>query len=102
MFTVDVPTTIASIGELRSNAKRTLEAAQETPVVVLVDGRPVGVIISMEEFAVFQESKESARLARVAGRRLERVRDGEDHLMEHDDFWSAARARKAGGRAASA
>lgn len=93
MFTVGAGTTIATISELRSNAKQTLAASKTQPVVVIVDGQPAGALISMEKFAELQELEENARIARLAARRLERVRSGEDQLLEHDDFWAAARAR---------
>lgn len=95
MFTVDAGTTITTISELRTKAKQTLAASHDRPVVVLVDGQPAAVVISMEEYGRLQEFKENAQIARVAARRLERVRQGEDVLLDHDAFWDAVAERKA-------
>lgn len=96
MFTIDTPTTLTTISELRKNAKQTVAASQERPVVLLVDGQPVAALISMEQLRTLQELEENERLARVAARRLQKVRAGEDPLLEHDDFWAAVEARKSG------
>lgn len=96
MFEIDMPTTVATISELRKNAKQTVAASQERPVVVLVDGRPAAALISMEQLQTLQELEENERLARIAARRLVKVQTGEDTLLEHDDFWAAVEARKSG------
>jgi PHD/YefM family antitoxin component YafN of YafNO toxin-antitoxin module len=93
MFEVDSPTTFASISELRDNAKQTLAASRERPVVVLVDGRPAGALISMEQLHELQEYHENERIARLAARRLAAIRAGSDTLIEHDEFWSKVDAR---------
>jgi PHD/YefM family antitoxin component YafN of YafNO toxin-antitoxin module len=95
MFTVEAGTTIATISELRTQTRQTLAASQERPVVVLVDGQPAGAMISMADYQRLEEYRENEQLARLAARRLESVRAGQDTLMEHDDFWAAVDARKA-------
>ncbi len=96
MFTVEAGAAVATISELRTHAKQTFEASREQPVVVLVDGQPVGAVVSMEMFALIQEARENRRLASRGAARLDRVRSGTDALMPHDEFWAAAKSRVEG------
>lgn len=95
MFTLEADTTIATISELRTKAKDALEASRTRPVVILIDGKPAGAVVSMEMLELVQEARENRQLARIGAARLKRVETGEDALMDHEEFWAEAEARLA-------
>lgn len=96
MFTVTGPTAvIATVSELKTKMKETLGATRRGPVYLVRDGQPVAGIISMEMMAVLEEALEERRMARVAGARLEAIRQSEDELLDEDAFWAEVDARDA-------
>src|SRR5437016_4207612 len=96
MFVVSGPRAgVATVGDLKSRLKETLDAAQDMPVYVVRDGKPVAGIVGMELMAVLEEALEDRRLAAVAGRRLNAIREGDDALIDEDTFWAAVEAKRA-------
>lgn len=93
MFTVEAGTTVVTISELRRATKQTVEATHEgLPVVVIADGKPVGALVDMDSLNELLDIREAARLAAVAQQRMDRLESGEARLLEHGEFWSAAKA----------
>ncbi len=101
MFTVTGPTAvIATVSELKTRTKQTLEAAHRGPVYLVRDGQPVAGIINMEMMAVLEEALEDRRMARVAGVRLEAIRLGKHELLDEDAFWAEVDVRGVAGATA--
>lgn len=95
MFQVFGPlAVIATVSELKTRMKETLNAARRAPVYLVRDGQPVAGIVSMEMMSVLEEALEDRRLARVAGERLDAIRSREDALLDEDAFWTAVEARR--------
>ncbi|MEJ7810800.1 MAG: type II toxin-antitoxin system prevent-host-death family antitoxin [Gemmatimonadaceae bacterium] len=97
MFTVRGPrAAIATATELRRDVKGTFaEARERDRVYVTSDGKPLGMILSIEMGRLFDELLEERRLARIATDRLRAIRDGTDTLLDEDEFWAAAERRVA-------
>lgn len=92
MFQVQGPAAIATIQDLKTRLKATLDAAQEMPVYVTRGGEPVAGIVSMEMMEILQEALEDRYIGQVAGERLQAIQAGEEELLDEEDFWAQADA----------
>jgi PHD/YefM family antitoxin component YafN of YafNO toxin-antitoxin module len=92
MFETRGSAAFATMGDLKTRAKQTIEKAQEKPVYLLRDGEPVGGIVSIEMLELLQDVLEDRYISDVAQQRLQALRDGTDELLDEDDFWTRADA----------
>jgi PHD/YefM family antitoxin component YafN of YafNO toxin-antitoxin module len=92
MFDTRGSAAFATVGDLKTRAKQTIEKAQEKPVYLLRNGEPVGGIVSIEMLELLQDVLEDRYIADVAHQRLQALRDGTDELLNEDDFWARADA----------
>jgi hypothetical protein len=92
MFETRGSAAFATMGDLKTRARQTIEKAQEKPVYLLRDGEPVGGIVSIEMIELLQDVLEDRYIADVARQRLEALRNGTDDLLDEDDFWAQAEA----------
>ena len=92
MFEVRGSAAFATMGDLKTQARRTVEMAQERPVYLLRDGEPVGGIVSMEMLDILQEALEDGYVAQVARERLDAIREGAEDLIDEEEFWARADA----------
>lgn len=90
MFEVRGSAAFATMRDLKTQARRTIEMAQEKPVYLLRDGEPVGGIISMEMLDILQEALEDGYIAEVARARLDAIREGSEDLIDEEEFWARA------------
>lgn len=90
MFETRGSAAFATMGELKTRAKQTIERAQEKPVYVLRDGKPVGGIVSVEMLELLQDVLEERYISEVAQQRLRAIGDGADELLDDDEFWRQA------------
>lgn len=98
MFETRGSAAFATMGDLKSRARETVEKAQEKPVYLLRDGEPIGGIVSLEMLELLQDVLEDRYISSVAERRLQAIRDEQDGLLDADDFWARADAAMAAKR----
>ena len=93
MLVINAPgAAVATTTEVKRDIPGTFALAKERRVYVTKDGQPIGGIVSVAMMAVLEETLEDRRMAQVAGRRLKRIRSGEDDLLEADDFFAQSDA----------
>lgn len=92
MFETRGSAAFATMGDLKTRAKETIQKAQEKPVYLLRDGEPVGGIVSIDMIELLQDVLEDRYISDVAQQRLEAIRDGSDELLDADEFWARADA----------
>ena len=92
MFETRGSAAFATMGDLKTRAKQTIEKAQEKPVYLLRDGEPVGGIVSIEMVELLQDVLEDRYISDVAHQRLQALRDGDDELLDEGAFWAQADA----------
>jgi PHD/YefM family antitoxin component YafN of YafNO toxin-antitoxin module len=92
MFETRGSAAFATMGDLKTRARQTIQKAQEKPVYLLRDGEPVGGIVSIEMLEMIQDVLEDRYISDVAQQRLQAIRDGSDELLDADEFWSQADA----------
>lgn len=92
MFETRGSAAFATMGDLKTRAKQTIQKAQEKPVYLLRDGEPVGGIVSIDMIELLQDVLEDRYIADTAQHRLQAIRDGSDELLEEDEFWAQADA----------
>jgi PHD/YefM family antitoxin component YafN of YafNO toxin-antitoxin module len=95
MFETRGSAAFATMSELKSRAKQTIEKAQERPVYLLRDGQPVGGIVSMEMLELLLDVLEDRYISDLAQERLQSLRDGTDAQLDEDEFWARADAAMA-------
>lgn len=81
---------MASMSDLKSNAKQTLAATKDARIYVLNDGKPVAGLVSLEVMAMIEEFIEDRALTQVAMERHAAIEAGDDALLEEDAFFAAA------------
>jgi len=93
MLVINAPgAAVATTTEVKRDIPGAFALAKEHRVYVTKDGQPIGGIVSVAMMAVLEETLENRRMAQVAGRRLKRIRSGDDDLLEADDFFAQADA----------
>lgn len=92
MFETRGSAAFATMGDLKTRAKQTIEKAQEKPVYLLRDGEPVGGLVSIDMLELLQDVLEDRYISDVAQQRLEAIREGSDELLDADEFWAQADA----------
>jgi prevent-host-death family protein len=92
---------IASVAEIKSQFSAILKASEAGPVVVTRNGRPVAVIVGVQD----EEEVErllmaySPRLQAIVKKSRKQIREGD--VLNHEDFWAqvaASRTRRRQGR----
>jgi prevent-host-death family protein len=79
---------IASVAEIKSRFSSYLKASENGPVVVTRNGKPVAVIVGV------QEEDEIERLLMAYSPRLQAILSGsrkqirEGNVLDHDQFWA--------------
>jgi PHD/YefM family antitoxin component YafN of YafNO toxin-antitoxin module len=81
---------VATTTEVRRNLKDILEQAKTARVYITNDGELVGGIVGADMMELLDEILADRELTRVAERRLEAIRSGEQKLLDEDEFWSRA------------
>jgi prevent-host-death family protein len=92
---------IASVAEVKSQFSAFLKASEAGPVVVTRNGRPVAVIVGVEDEDEIERllMAYSPRLQAILAASRQQIRDGE--VLSHEEFWAqveASRASKRRGR----
>ena len=92
---------IASVAEVKSQLSAFLKATEAGPVVVTRNGRPVAVIVGVEDGDEIERllMAYSPRLQAILAESRRQVRDGD--VLGHEEFWAeveASRAPKRRGR----
>ncbi len=65
---------------------------------LLRDGEPIGGIVSLEMLELLQDVLEDRYISSIGEQRLQSIREGEDNLLDADDFWARADAAMAAKR----
>ena len=81
---------IATMGDLKTNARKTVAATKDARIYLLSDGKPVAGLISLRLMALLEELLEDEASAAVAMERHAAVESGDDTLLEADAFFAAA------------
>ena len=81
---------MATMSDLKTQAKQTLAATKDARIYVLNDGKPVAGLVSLELMGILEEVLEDRALAHVAMQRHAAIESGEDTLLEEDEFFAAA------------
>ncbi len=81
---------VATTTEVRRNLKDVLEQAKTARVYITNDGELVGGIVGADMMELLDEILADREMVRVAERRLEAIRSGEQKLLDEDEFWSHA------------
>jgi len=92
MFEIRGSAAIATMGDLKTRTKQTIDKAQEKPVYLLRDGEPVGGIVSLEMLELLQDALEERYMSAIAQARLKALREGDAELLEETEFWAEADA----------
>lgn len=94
MFTVPADSSIATISELKRAPRKTLEASLAGPVYVIIDGKPVAAVVSLEMIGMINEAVEDRRLGRISGERMDAISHDAESLLGEEDFWARVEARR--------
>jgi prevent-host-death family protein len=92
---------IASVAEIKSQFSAFLKASEAGPVVVTRNGRPVAVIVGVEDEDEIERllMAYSPRLRAILEHSRKEIRDGD--VLGHEEFWAevaASRTAKRRGR----
>ena len=88
----------ASVAEIKSQFSAFLKASEVGPVVVTRDGKPVAVLVGIQD----EEELErlllaySPRLQAILEASRQQIRAGE--VLSHEEFWAEVEASRASGR----
>ena len=85
---------IASVAEVKSQLSAFLRVAEGGPVVVTRNGRPVGVLLGVQDEEEIERLllAYSPRLRAILDRSRQQIRAGAG--IGHEDFWAGVEARK--------
>ncbi len=91
----------ASIAEIKSQFSAFLKASEAAPVVVTRNGRPVAVIVGVQDADEIERLllAYSPRLRAILEASRKQIREGD--VLSHEEFWAeveASRASKPRGR----
>lgn len=92
---------IASVAEIKSQFSAFLKASEAGPVVVTRNGRPVAVIVGIQDEDEIERllMAYSPRLQAILAESRKQIREGD--VLSHGEFWAeveASRATKPRGR----
>jgi len=92
---------IASVAEVKSQFSAFLKASESGPVVVTRNGRPVAVIVGVQDEDEIERllMAYSPRLQAILEKSRKQIREGE--TLSHEEFWAeveASRSSKPRGR----
>jgi prevent-host-death family protein len=92
---------IASVAEIKSQFSSFLKASETGPVVVTRNGRPVAVIVGVQDDDEIERllMAYSPRLQAILERSRKQIREG--NVQSHEGFWAevqASRTSRRGGR----
>ena len=93
---------IASVAEIKSQFSAFLKASEAGPVVVTRNGRPVAVIVGIQDEDEIERllMAYSPRLQAILEASRKQIREGE--VLSHKEFWEDVKAsrsaKRAGGR----
>jgi prevent-host-death family protein len=78
----------ASVADVRSKLGAILKASEKTPVVITRNGRPVAVIVGVQDEAEVERLLEAKKpkLADILERSRQQIRDGQ--FLSEEEFWS--------------
>src|SRR5262249_55625091 len=79
---------IASVAEIKSQLSALLKASESGPVVVTRNGRPVAVIVGVQDEEEIERllMAYSPRLQAILETSRKQIREGE--VLSHEEFWS--------------
>jgi prevent-host-death family protein len=83
---------IASVAEIKSQFSAFLKASEAGPVVVTRNGRPVAVIVGVEDEEEIERllMAYSPRLRAILETSRKQIRDGD--VLGHEEFWAEVEA----------
>lgn len=86
---------IASVAEIKSQFSAFLKASEAGPVVVTRNGRPVAVIVGVQDEDEIERllMAYSPRLQAILAKSRQQIRDGES--LGHEEFWAEVEASRA-------
>lgn len=89
---------IASVAEIKSQFSSFLKASETGPIVVTRNGRPVAVIVGVQDEDEIERllMAYSPRLQAILEASRKQIREGE--VLSHDEFWEEVKASRAGKR----
>lgn len=79
---------IASVANIKARFSEYLRSASRGPIVVTRSGKPVGVLLAMEDEEKLERTvlAYSPRLRSILGAARQRIREGGG--VQHDTFWN--------------
>src|ERR1051325_3607888 len=85
---------IASVAEVRAQLSSFLKASENGPVVVTRNGRPVAVILGVQDEDEIERllMAYSPQLQAILERSRKQVREGD--VLSHEEFWAKVEASK--------
>jgi prevent-host-death family protein len=85
---------IASVAEIKSQFSSFLKASEAGPVVVTRNGRPVAVIVGVQDEDEIERllMAYSPRLQAILERSRQQIREGK--VLGHDEFWAEVDASR--------
>src|SRR5437667_7027047 len=88
---------IASVAEVKSRLSAFLKASEAGPVVVTRNGRPVAVIVGVQDEDEIERllMAYSPRLQAILQESRKQIREGD--VLSHEDFWAQVQASRASG-----
>ncbi len=86
---------IASLAEIKSQFSAFVKASEAGPVVVTRNGRPVAVIVGIQDEDEIERllMAYSPRLQAILKASRKQIREGD--VLSHEDFWSEVEASRA-------
>ncbi len=89
---------IASVAEIKSQFSSFLKANAAGPIVVTRNGRPVAVIVGVQDEDEIERllMTYSSRLQAILETSRKQIREGD--VLSHEEFWGEVEASRAGKR----
>jgi len=89
---------IASVAQIKSQFSAFLKASAAGPVVVTRNGRPVAVIVGVQDEDEIERllMAYSSRLQAILAASRKQIREGE--VLGHEEFWAEVKSSRASGR----
>lgn len=89
---------IASVAEIKSQFSAFLKASEAGPVVVTRNGRPVAVIVGIQDEDEIERllMAYSPRLQAILAASRQQIREGE--VLGHEEFWAEVQASRTSAR----